>query len=130
MTALTLTNFVAIGVGAALGAWSRWGLSLWLNPGPDRFPMGTFVANLGGSYLVGLAIAWTLLNPDWSTSLRLMLVTGLLGSLTTFSTFSAETVTFFHEGRWSLGLIYAGASLVGCLLMTALGWWTLSSLRA
>lgn len=130
MTALTLTNFVAIGVGAALGAWSRWGLSLWLNPGPDRFPMGTFVANLGGSYLVGLAVAWTLLNPDWSTPLRLMLVTGLLGALTTFSTFSAETVTFFHEGRWSLGLIYAGASLVGCLLMTALGWWTLSSLRA
>lgn len=130
MTALTLTNFVAIGVGAALGAWSRWGLSLWLNAGPDRFPVGTFVANLGGSYLVGLAIAWTLLNPDWSTPLRLMLVTGLLGALTTFSTFSAETVTFFHEGRWSLGLIYAGASLVGCLLMTALGWWTLTSLRA
>lgn len=47
MTALTLTNFVAIGVGAALGAWSRWGLSLWLNSGPDRFPVGTFVANLG-----------------------------------------------------------------------------------
>lgn len=130
MTALTLTNFLAIGVGAALGAWSRWGLSLWLNAGPDRFPVGTFVANLGGSYLIGLAVAWTLLNPDWSTPLRLMLVTGLLGALTTFSTFSAETVTFFHEGRWSLGLIYAGASLVGCLLMTALGWWTLSSLRA
>lgn len=130
MTALTLTNFVAIGVGAALGAWSRWGLSLWLNSGTDRFPVGTFVANLGGSYLIGLAVAWSLLNPDWSTPLRLMLVTGLLGALTTFSTFSAETVTFFHEGRWSLGLIYAGASLVGCLLMTALGWWTLTSLRA
>jgi CrcB protein len=130
MTAFTLTNFVVIGVGAALGAWSRWGLGMWLNAGPDRFPVGTFVANLGGSYLIGLAVAWTLLNPDWSTPLRLMLVTGLLGALTTFSTFSAETVIFFHEDRLGLGLIYAGSSLVGCLLMTALGWWTLTSLRA
>jgi fluoride exporter len=129
MTAFTLTNFVAIGVGAALGAWSRWGLSIWLNSGPDRFPVGTFVANLGGSYLIGLAVAWSLLHPGWPAPLRLMLVTGLLGALTTFSTFSAEAVTFFHEGRWSLGFIYAGSSLIGCLLMTALGWWSLTAFR-
>lgn len=125
----TWINFLAVGCGAAIGAWTRWGLGVWLNPGPDRFPLGTFAANLGGSYLIGLAVAWTLLNPEWSPTLRLMLVTGLLGALTTFSTFSAETVTFLHQGRFSLGLIYAVVTLLGCLLTTALGWFTLNTLR-
>lgn len=128
-TPFTLVNFLVVGCGAAIGAWTRWGLGIWLNPGPDRFPLGTFAANLGGSYLIGLAVGWTLLNPEWSPTLRLMLVTGLLGALTTFSTFSAETVTFLHQGRLSLGLIYAAASLLGCLLMTSLGWATMQTLR-
>lgn len=125
----TVTNFVAIGAGAAIGAWARWGLSIWLNPGPDRFPVGTWAANLGGSFLIGLALAYSLAAPDWSTPVRLFVITGLLGALTTYSTFSAETVTFFAEGRIGLGLIYAIVTLLGCLLMTALGWFTLSSLR-
>jgi len=125
----TWINFVAIGCGAAIGAWTRWGLGVWLNPGSDRFPVGTFAANLGGSYLIGLAVAWTLVNPEWSPTLRLMLVTGLLGALTTFSTFSAETVTFLHQGRFGLGVFYALATLLGCLAMTALGWFTLNALR-
>ncbi len=125
----TLTNFVAIGAGAALGAWARWGLSIWLNPGPDRFPIGTWAANLGGSFLIGLALAYSLAAPDWSTPVRLFVITGLLGALTTYSTFSAETVTFFAQGRIGLALIYAIVTLVGCLSMTALGWFTLSSLR-
>ncbi len=125
----TWINFLAVGCGAAIGAWTRWGLGVWLNPGSDRFPLGTFVANLGGSYLIGLAVSWTLLNPEWPPTLRLMLVTGLLGALTTFSTFSAETVTFLHEGKVGLGLLYAFASLLGCLLMTSLGWVTLHTLK-
>lgn len=126
---LTIGNFAAIGAGAALGAWARWGLSLWLNPGPDRFPVGTWIANLSGSYLIGLAIAFSALNPEWPAHIRLFLITGLLGALTTFSTFSAETFTFFEQGRMSLGVAYALASLFGCLLMTAFGWWTLHALR-
>ena len=125
----TVTNFVAIGAGAAIGAWARWGLAIWLNPGPDRFPVGTWAANLGGSFLIGLALAYSLAAPDWSTPVRLFVITGLLGALTTYSTFSAETVTFFAQGRIGLGLIYAIVTLLGCLLMTALGWFTLSSLR-
>lgn len=125
----TFANFVAIGAGAALGAWGRWGLSILLNPGPDRFPVGTWLANLGGSYVIGLTLAYSVLNPDWPVHIRLFLVTGLLGALTTFSTFSAETVTFFEQGRWSLGIAYAAVSLLGCLAMTALGWWTLNVLR-
>lgn len=125
----SLINFFAIGAGAVIGAWCRWGLGLWLNPGPDRFPLGTWVANLSGSYIIGLTLAYSLLNPDWPAHIRLFVVTGILGALTTFSTFSAETFTFFEQGRWSLGLIYAAVSLFGCLLMTTLGWWTLHALR-
>jgi fluoride exporter len=126
----TFANFLAIGAGAAIGAWCRWTLALLLNPGSDRFPLGTWVANLSGSYIIGLTLAYSLLHPDWPAHIRLFLVTGLLGALTTFSTFSAETFTFFEEGRWSLGLTYATVSLLGCLGMTTLGWWTLHALRA
>lgn len=125
----TLANFLAIGAGAAVGAWGRWTLGLLLNPGPDRFPVGTWVANLSGSYIIGLTLAYGILNPDWPAHVRLFLITGLLGALTTFSTFSAETVTFFEQGRIGLGVTYAAASLFGCLAMTALGWWTLQALR-
>lgn len=125
----TFANFLAIGAGAAVGAWTRWFLGLLLNPGPDRFPLGTWVANLSGSYIIGLTLAYSLFHPDWPAHIRLFLVTGLLGALTTFSTFSAETFTFFEQGRWSLGLSYAFISLLGCLAMTALGWWTVHALR-
>ena len=125
----SLLNFMAIALGAVLGAWGRFILAVLLNPGPDRFPLGTWVANLSGSYIIGLTLAYSLLNPDWPPHIRLFLVTGLLGALTTFSSFSAETITFFEQGRFSLGIAYAGLSLLGCLAMTALGWWTLHSLR-
>lgn len=125
----SLANFLAIGAGAAVGAWGRWILSLLLNPGADKFPLGTWVANLTGSYIIGLTLAYSLFNPDWPAHVRLFLVTGLLGALTTFSTFSAETFTFFEQGRWGLGVSYAALSLFGCLAMTALGWWTLQALR-
>lgn len=125
----SVLNFVAIGAGAAVGAWGRFTLGVLLNPGPDRFPLGTWVANLTGSYIIGLTLAYSLFNPDWPPHLRLFLVTGLLGALTTFSTFSAETITFFEQGRYSLGVTYAAVSLLGCLAMTALGWWTLQAVR-
>jgi CrcB protein len=125
----TLANFLAIGAGAAIGAWGRWGLSIWLNPGSDRFPVGTWVANLTGCYIIGLTLAYSVMNPHMPAHLRLFLVTGMLGALTTFSTFSAETFTFFEEGRWGLAMSYASVSLLGCLLMTTLGWWTLHAWR-
>ena len=126
----TALNFVSIGLGAAVGAWSRWLLSLWLNAGPDKFPIGTMVANFAGSYVIGLTIAWTIFNPDWPAHIRLFLITGLLGALTTFSTFSAETVTFMHEARYGLAFVYAFVTLLGCLMMTGLGWLTLTLVRS
>jgi len=117
----SLTNFVAIGIGAILGAWSRWGLSLWLNRGSDQFPTGTFVANMVGGYIIGVSIAVVTAHPEWPPSVRLFLITGLLGSLTTFSSFSAETFTFIEEGRIALATFYAMVSLISSIALTGLG---------
>ena len=122
-------NLLCIGVGACLGAWLRWGLSFWLNTGSDRFALGTFCANMLGAYIIGLAMAYALSNPDWSPPVRLMVVTGFLGALTTFSTFSAETFTYLQAGRVGLAFIYVSLSLIGSLLLTALGWFSWHALR-
>ena len=84
--------FIAIGIGAALGAWLRWGLGLWLNPVLPTLPLGTLAANLLGGYLVGAAVAVFHINVDLPPEAKLFVVTGFLGGLTTFSTFSAEVV--------------------------------------
>ena len=82
-------NFLAIGIGAALGAWSRWLLGLALNPLLVMLPLGTLAANLIGGYLVGVAVGVFHLNSGLSPALKLFIITGFLGGLTTFSTFSA-----------------------------------------
>ena len=81
-------GFLAVGMGAALGAWLRWGLGHALNALWPQLPPGTLVANLVGGYLVGLALGWFALDPSWSPEMRLLVVTGFLGALTTFSAFS------------------------------------------
>ena len=114
-------SFLAVGAGAALGAWLRWGFGLWFNPALPELPLGTLAANLVGGYLVGLAMAFFLQHPAVSPEWRLLIITGFLGGLTTFSTFSAETVTLLLRGQyaWSAGII--AAHLSGSLLMTVLG---------
>lgn len=118
---LTFHAFLAVGSGAAIGAWLRWGLGTWLNPTLSELPPGTLAANLIGGYLVGLAIAFFIQHPGLSPEWRLFVITGFLGGLTTFSTFSAETVTLLMRGQyaWALGII--AAHLGGSLLMTVLG---------
>lgn len=111
---------LAISLGAAVGALARWQLGLWLSAG-GLIPWGTLAANLLGGYLIGVAVgvfnAWPDLDPLW----RLLLVTGFLGGLTTFSAFSAEVVGFLTEGRLGLALLTALAHVTGSLLMTWLG---------
>src|SRR5690606_42161325 len=87
-----LRGFIAVGTGAALGAWMRWGLAIWLNGSRGPVAWGTLAANLAGGYLVGLALAWIASRPGLPPEWRLFLVTGLLGALTTFPAFSAEGV--------------------------------------
>jgi CrcB protein len=118
---MMLYSFLAIGIGAALGAWLRWGLGLWLNPSLPDLPLGTLTANLAGGYLIGLAIAFFLQHPGMSPEWRLFVVTGFLGGLTTFSTFSAETVTLLLRGQYAWGAGIIAAHLGGSLLMTVMG---------
>src|SRR5690606_11015497 len=87
---VSLMAFFAVGLGAALGAWLRWGLGLLLNPLFATLPLGTLVANLAGGGLMGLALAFIQSGAPLAPALKLFLTTGLLGGLTTFSTFSAE----------------------------------------
>ncbi len=118
---MTVYALIAIGLGAALGAWLRWGLGLWLNSSVAELPLGTLAANLLGGYLVGLAIAFFIHNPSLSPEWRLFIITGFLGGLTTFSSFSAETVTLLMRGQYAWGSALIAAHLGGSLLMTVLG---------
>jgi CrcB protein len=118
---MLIYSFLAIGIGAALGAWMRWGLGLLLNPALPELPLGTLAANLVGGYLIGLAVAFFIQQPGLSPEWRLFIITGFLGGLTTFSTFSAETVTLLVRGQYAWGVSIIAAHLGGSLLMTVLG---------
>ncbi len=83
---------LAVGVGAVFGAWLRWWLGYWLNARFEVLPMGTLAANLGGAFVIGAVLAYLAVHPDIGPFWRLLLVTGFLGGLTTFSTFSAESL--------------------------------------
>ena len=111
---------LAICIGASVGAVSRWGLALWLTPG-GLIPWGTLAANLLGGYLIGVAIATFQSMPQLDPVWRLMLVTGFLGGLTTFSTFSAEVVIYLLEARYGLAAMTALLHVTGSFLMTAAG---------
>ncbi|HMN22377.1 MAG TPA: fluoride efflux transporter CrcB [Ottowia sp.] len=112
---------VAICLGACIGALARWRLGLWLNHDGHWLPWGTLAANLIGGYLVGIAVTLIdqqpLLHPAW----RLFWITGLLGALTTFSSFSAEVVEMLMLGRWAQAGTTALAHLAGSLLLTWAG---------
>jgi CrcB protein len=114
----------AVGVGAALGALLRWQLSAWLNPISDSVPAGTLAANLIGGYLVGIAVAWFAQHPDISPAWRLFAITGFLGGLTTFSTFSAEVVEMLQQGRVGVAAVTSGLHLMGSFFATFAGWAT------
>lgn len=121
-TILTMwISIAAISVGAALGAVLRWGLGLWLTHPGSHWPMGTLAANLLGGYLIGLALGFftqhTELPPEW----RLFVITGFLGGLTTFSTFSAEVTALLQQQRLLLAGGLIAIHVLGSLAMTLLG---------
>lgn len=127
---MTFHAFLAVGCGAAIGAWLRWGLGVWLNPALPTLPLGTLAANLVGGYLIGVAIAFFMQHPGLSPEWRLLIITGFLGGLTTFSTFSAETVTLLLRGQYAWGAGIILTHVAGSLLMTVLGMQTFKWLHA
>jgi CrcB protein len=123
-------QFAAVGIGAAVGGWLRWGLSMWLNPRAPAFPLGTLASNLIGGYLVGFFVALFVARVDVAPEWRLLVVTGFLGGLTTFSTFSAEVSEHLMRGSYTSGALLAAVHLAGSLLLTIAGFATFRALTA
>ncbi len=117
-------NWLAVGVGAALGAWLRWGLSIWLNAFHNQLPLGTLLANLGGGYLIGIAVGFFQTYPALSLEWRLFAVTGFLGGLTTFSTFSAEAMILLQRGDYAWALGHSALHLLGSIAFCIAGFAT------
>jgi CrcB protein len=122
MTGISCASIIGVGVGAAFGAWLRWGLSLLLNRGHPQFPLGTWSANLLGGLLIGVALAWFGRHPEIDPVWRLTLVTGFLGALTTFSTFSIESLLLLQKGQLGWAVLHSGAHLFGSLAAAAIGY--------
>lgn len=124
------SSILAICAGASAGALLRWTLGLALNPVFPTIPIGTVAANLSGGYLIGVAIAFFASHPSVAPAWRLLVITGFLGGLTTFSTFSGEVVSLLQNGQFGWALLAAGIHVFGSLALTALGMGTFSLLHA
>lgn len=124
------TSFLfAIAIGASLGAWLRYALGNAFNPTHPHLPLGTLASNLIGAYIIGMAVAYFADHPGVSQETRLFVVTGFLGGLTTFSTFSAETVGMILKAQYGWALTTISAHVFGSLAMTIAGIWTVKFLR-
>ena len=114
-------SFIAVGAGAAIGAWIRWGLGILLNPIFPTIPFGTLAANLIGGWLMGVAMALLAHFDAVAPELRLLVTTGFLGGLTTFSTFSAEATTLFSRGQYEWTAAIVVLHVLGSIAMTLAG---------
>lgn len=121
-------NWLAVGIGAACGAWLRWGLSAWLNAYHHAVPYGTLVANLGGGFMIGIAVAFFERYPALPIEWRLLVVTGFLGGLTTFSTFSAESMMLLQRGEFGWALGHVALHMLGALVLCFIGFVTFRAL--
>lgn len=115
----TLLQALAVAVGAAAGALLRWGSALWFNTPGSSLPLGTLLVNCVGGLLIGLSLVAFERMPN--DLLRLLLVTGFLGGLTTFSAFSGESLVLLQRGQWGGALLHTGAHVLGALACAALG---------
>jgi len=117
---MTMSAIIAICIGACIGALARWQLGVHFNPNTS-LPLGTLYANLIGGYLIGVCVAVFQNLPELDPVWRLLLVTGFLGALTTFSSFSSEVVQMLMGSRYMLALLTASLHLFGSLLCTLAG---------
>ncbi|MEY3605197.1 MAG: hypothetical protein RIQ49_2229 [Pseudomonadota bacterium] len=116
-----MQSLCAVMLGGSLGAALRWGLSATMNHRWSAMPLGTWLANLLGGFLVGVAVAWFSKHADMDPAWRLFVITGLLGGLTTFSSFSAEVVSMLQSERYQWALATVALHVLGSLLMTVIG---------
>jgi fluoride exporter len=114
-------SIIAVALGGAMGSLLRWVLGVRFNASFPDVPLGTLLANLSAGYVIGLAVAFFARYPDVPLEWRLFVITGILGGLSTFSTFSAEVTAHLQAGRvgWALGEI--GVHVIGSVAMTMLG---------
>ncbi len=125
-TAAVGAQVLAVAAGAAVGALARWGAGLWLNARWVGFPLGTLFVNCVGGLLIGMALAWFERSPN--ELMRLLVVTGFLGGLTTFSAFSAESLLMLQRGHWALAAGHVLAHVLGALACAAIGFKLLDAL--
>jgi len=125
-----LYAILAVGGGAAIGAWLRWGLGAMFNPIFPTVPLGTLFANLLGGYLMGIALGVLTHYESLPPEMRLLMTTGFLGGLTTFSAFSAETVTLIARGQYGWATAVVMFHVIGSLVMTGMGIFTMSFFKA
>ena len=118
---MNAAGFLAVGAGAAVGAWVRWWLSVLLNPIIPSLPLGTLVANLVGGYLMGIAMGMVQHAQLLSPELRLLVTTGFLGGLTTFSAFSGEAAALLGQQQYGWFAALLAAHVAGSILMTMAG---------
>ena len=124
------SGFMAVGIGAALGAWLRWWLGVALNALNPNLPYGTLAANLIGGYLVGVAVEYFSQQSSIPVELRLLIITGFLGGLTTFSSFSAEAVGLLMQSRYTGAVVLIASHLAGSILLTIFGILTVRAITA
>lgn len=127
---MNASGFIAVGIGAASGAWLRWWFGLLFNPLVPTLPLGTLAANLIGGYLMGIAMGVFTHYASLPMETRLFIVTGFLGGMTTFSTFSAEAVTLLSRQQYGWAAAHVSLHLLGSLIMTGLGILTVNFIRS
>jgi CrcB protein len=127
---MNASGFIAVGIGAASGAWLRWWFGLLLNPLVPTLPLGTLAANLIGGYLMGIAMGIFTHYASLPMEIRLFIVTGFLGGMTTFSTFSAEAVILLSRQQYGWVAAHVSLHLLGSLIMTGLGILTVNFIRS
>lgn len=120
-SAINFTSALLIGIGAALGAWSRWGLGIVFNAMLPNLPLGTLLANLSGGLMMGVALGLIGFGGIEHPSLRLMITTGFLGGLTTFSAFTGESLSLLQKNEYLWATLHASSHVFGALIMAAIG---------
>jgi CrcB protein len=118
-------QMLAVAFGSAAGGVTRWALQLWLNERWSGFPLGTLIVNCVGGLLIGMALAWFSRSPN--DMLKLLIVTGFLGGLTTFSAFTGESLSLLHRGDYFWAAAHSLSHLIGALVICGIGFWLVNT---